>query len=385
MSHETTNRHTQHQQLPFHTARSSHGPKVAPFVPAYAPTNIPPMGSLPSTRPFSSTSQHNKKAPKQAAPKKSSKKKQPRPVKAPITKPPAPTESYLARATTPPVRLQTPQRLLIILDLNGTLLYRGNKGGTGYTPRADLANFLAYCLKHHSLMIWSSATPRNVKELCSKIFRPEERTNLVAEWGRDKLGLSAREYGEKVQVYKRLSKVWEDEAIQKWCPSYTEFEGTIWGPGYREWRETVWGQHNTLLVDDSAEKARSEPWNLVRVPEFVKVKGGEDAEGVLAQVAGWIDEAKMWTDVSAFSASQGKNFALGKGWDWKWEEVEKVDEVGRIVESLEVQELSSGSSDSSESSEPSEFDGFTDSDSEGGVKLPRDRLGELESKPSMSH
>ena len=331
----------QHRQLPIHTFRNHARPEARPPVPSYVPLNISPLGTLPDLRRISTSAPHPKA--RETTSQKPSKKIDS--VKEPATsKRPTPTEAYLTQASIPPTRLLKPQHLLIILDLNGTLLARKTRSrSSSYNPRADLSDFLTYCLKHHSLMIWSSATPRTVKQLCSQILRPEERGSLVAEWGRDKLGLSSWQYREKVQVYKCLDRVWGHQGIQETCPGY--------GGGER------WGQHNTLLVEDSAEKARSEPWNLVQVPELASVGGGdrEEAEGVLTQVAGWINEARSWSDVSAFSASAGRRFALGRGWDWKWETAQLEDEGQRVVDVLKTGNPSRVSEDSNE---------------EGGVKLP---------------
>ena len=330
----------QHRQLPIHTFRNRARPEARPSVPSYVPLNISPLGTLPDIRHISSSATH----PKSREPASQIPDKKIDTVKQVATpKRPAPSEAYLAQASNPPTRLVKPQHLLIILDLNGTLLARKTRSrSSSYNPRASLSDFLTYCLKHHSLMIWSSATPRTVKQLCSQIMRPEERGALVAEWGRDKLGLSSRQYREKVQVYKCLDRVWGYQAIQETCP------------GYREGNR--WGQHNTLLVEDSAEKARSEPWNLVQVPELARVGevNREEGEGVLTQVAGWINEARLWSDVSAFSASAGRRFALGKGWHWNWETAQVGDEGRRVVDVLKTEEPSRVSEDSNE---------------EGGVKL----------------
>jgi hypothetical protein len=56
---------------------------------------------------------------------------------------PKPTEEYLEQASLPPRRLTGPKKLLIVLDLNGTLLVRSNRG-SNYTPRPHVDEFLAY-------------------------------------------------------------------------------------------------------------------------------------------------------------------------------------------------------------------------------------------------
>ena len=152
-----------------------------------------------------------------------------------------PTPNYLSRAFTPPVRLRNPQHFLLILDLNGTLLNR-KRGGKTYHPRLSLPQFLAYCLANHSLLVWSSAVPANVHGVCSALFTPHQRSLLLGEWGRETFGLTSAQYKERVQVYKRLSRVWKNKSIQARHPRAKD--------GKR------WGQRNTVLIDDSLEKAR---------------------------------------------------------------------------------------------------------------------------------
>lgn len=111
---------------------------------------------------------------------------------------------------------------------------------------------------------------------------------LLGEWGRDTLGLTSTQYKERVQVYKRLDRIWDNENLQRLHPD-------------SELGET-WGQHNTVLVDDSVLKAMAQPFNHVEVPEFVR--GGSEKEGrggdVLEQVVEYLEEARNWSDISGF-------------------------------------------------------------------------------------
>ena len=75
---------------------------------------------------------------------------------------PTPTPAYLGDAHADPNLLSSPQRLLLVLDLNGTLLYRP-RASQNYTPRPCLSNFLNYAFANHSLLVWSSAQPYTVK------------------------------------------------------------------------------------------------------------------------------------------------------------------------------------------------------------------------------
>jgi len=131
------------------------------------------------------------------------------------------SETTLGEATRGAERLT---RKLLVLDLNGTLLYRSphrsrRNSGSGvkeegiYTqfnpsqprsirtahPRPYLVPFCNY-LFHPSTkqwldtMVWSSAQPHNVDDMVEKCFGVMKR-ELVAIWARDRLGLAAGDYG----------------------------------------------------------------------------------------------------------------------------------------------------------------------------------------------
>lgn len=185
-------------------------------------------------------------------------------------------------------------------DLNGTLIYR-KVGKTAYHKRPRLETFLADVFANHTMMIWTSARPHNAATILQMLLDPTKRSNLVAAWARDTLSLTPEQYEGKVQVYKRLERIWRDKFLQATYPGVL---GGHWGPA------------NTLLMDDSVEKARAQPFNLVNVPELQR--DGLDAEDaaefpVLMQVKGYLDEARWWSDVSAFVRL--RPFAVGQGWE----------------------------------------------------------------------
>src|SRR3569833_1481477 len=168
---------------------------------------------------------------------------------------PAPTAAYLAQAGRPARQLQRPQPLLVVLDLNGTLLHRPNrKRPTHFVARRYARDFLNYLLDTFWVVIWSSARPGNITGMTEQLLTPAQRARLVAVWSRDDFGLSPADYGRRVQCYKRLAALWADARVASSHPHFAAGDGR-------------WGQANTVLVDDSVEKARSEPYNLVRIPE----------------------------------------------------------------------------------------------------------------------
>ena len=214
---------------------------------------------------------------------------------------PEPTKAYLAKANSLAARLPFPQSLLLFLDLNGTLLYRTKKA-LNYVPRPGLESFLDYCFANHNVLIWSSARPHNVAGVCKKVFNPVQHELLLGQWGRDTLGLTPKQYHQRVQVYKHLDFVWSNVEIQSRHPGFPE--------GGR------WGQHNTVLIDDSATKAAAQPFNLIEVPEFVSADDAvEVSRGTLGQVVSRLEEVRLWTDVSAIMRAQLTEEKNGKEQD----------------------------------------------------------------------
>lgn len=217
--------------------------------------------------------------------------------------PPEPTAAYLNQAGTPPTRLPRPQNLLVVSDINGTLIYR-RVGQTIFQTRPSLKGFLEHVFATHTMMIWTSARPQNVNVILDKLVTPSQRSQLVASWARDTLSLTPEQYNGKVQVYKRLESVWSDKSIQRAHPSFRSDRGK-------------WSQSNTLLIDDSTEKARAQPYNLVNVPELLenghKAEKAAQLTPVLDQVRGYLDEARSWSDVSAFARL--RPFKVGQGWE----------------------------------------------------------------------
>lgn len=162
---------------------------------------------------------------------------------------PKPTTSYLEQANLPPRRLSSPKKLLVVLDLNGTLLLRSNRG-SNYTPRPHVPEFLTYCLEHHALIIWSSARPHNVKAMVAQLFTPEQHAKLVKIWSREHLRLG-KHFEAKVQVYKQLPWLWEDAEVQASFPTTADQPFRV-EDGWKEAPPAKWDQSNTVLLDDSS-------------------------------------------------------------------------------------------------------------------------------------
>lgn len=198
---------------------------------------------------------------------------------------PEPTVQYLLQSHAPSSPLSEPRRILVVMDLNGTLLYRPYKRRPfHFIERPHAKSFLNYCLNNFYVAIWSSARPDNVEKMVERLLTPQQVKKCILVWGRDKFGLSAADYDSRVQCYKRLTRIWSDPQVKASFPATA--------PGGR------WDQSNTVLVDDSREKARSEPHNILEIPDFAGLAG--EPANVLPQVHDYINSLCYQSNVSGF-------------------------------------------------------------------------------------
>lgn len=200
---------------------------------------------------------------------------------------------YRLEAAKEPTTHATPQKLLIILDLNGTLLYRTRNGASGKVHlRPGLTPLLDYLFANHVVMVFTSAMPSSASSMLKQFLHPKHRSQLAAVWARDRLELNPEQYHNKVQVYKKLDKIWQDAEIQKRAPAHAP-----------------WDQTNTVLVDDSKLKAISQPHNLIQVSEYTskddpaRNKKSHDQAAkiqrdILKQLEMKLEELKYQKDVS---------------------------------------------------------------------------------------
>ena len=199
---------------------------------------------------------------------------------------PKPSEAYLSQAGRTPERSSSPRPLLVVIDLNGTLIHRNVGGGQAFIARPRMREFLTYLLAEHKVIVWSSARPSNVRAISDRLFC-DAATKPVRVWDRSHLRLTPEQYTQRVQVYKQLGWIWADPSIQR--------ESAVH-------QQSTWSQANTVLVDDSEEKAASEPHNLVRIDNFEArpEQLGREGSDVLGQVVRYLRVASEHVDVSAF-------------------------------------------------------------------------------------
>lgn len=194
---------------------------------------------------------------------------------------PEPTPAYLLRASLLPQVFPEPQPVLVVIDLNGTLVHRPTRRNPhNIVARPHARLFLKYCIETFRVVIWSSARPGNVRTMCERLLDPLQLQRVIAIWGRDRFGLSAEDYNQRTQCYKRLTQLWADPTIAAAHPS-----------------GGVWNQGNTVLIDDSVEKARSEPYNAITLPEYV---GKRENPPVLPLVHDYLNLLAWHADISTY-------------------------------------------------------------------------------------
>ncbi|KAJ5173862.1 uncharacterized protein N7500_001793 [Penicillium coprophilum] len=248
----------------------------------------------------------------------------------PPVKVPLPTLQYTNQASLKPEKTEK-RPLLVILDLNGTLIYRKlRKFPPKFARRTGLDHFLATLIENYKVMIWSSSQPPTVNAVCEQIFPGPMHDSLVAIWGRDKFGLTAGQYNKKLQVYKELHKVWADPNIQGAFPgnehlkdSPASLSGTQSTQNNRKQKhreaETAklpaghrWDQTNTILIDDSKLKASSEPFNILEIPEF-NDNPNIDETKLFIKVLNRLDYLAHHDDVSKVLCTWNERVDRGEG------------------------------------------------------------------------
>lgn len=233
----------------------------------------------------------------------------------------------MLQALKPPQKSPSRRPLLIILDLNGTLIFRKHrKLPPVFARRHGLDEFLDELTSKYSVMIWTSSKPPTLNAVCDKLFDGEKRKRMVALWGRDKFGLTPVQYNAKLQVYKELRKVWTAPEIQAVYPGNEDVkpaappkrsggkhskksrkrqQAGAFPPGQR------WDQTNTILIDDSKLKALSEPFNILEIPEFTNDSNIDESD-LFTKVLAKLDVLSRHDDVSKVLRQWNERVAQGE-------------------------------------------------------------------------
>ncbi|KAI9275714.1 hypothetical protein BDA99DRAFT_496274 [Phascolomyces articulosus] len=190
-----------------------------------------------------------------------------------------PSEAYMTLSEKPSEVLKEPvdNKKLIILDLNGTLASRTQNRQSMYVrPYQDI--FLDYIFKHFKVMVWSSAQPHSVTNMC-QLFGDYEK-DLLRAWDRRYFSLTPAEYNRKSITLKDLEVIWDN---------LDEEDGTF-------------DATNTILVDDSPAKAILQPYNSIHLCEFSHTSPTflHYGESELLHVVRYLEELRFQSNVCHF-------------------------------------------------------------------------------------
>jgi len=199
---------------------------------------------------------------------------------------------YYNITSQPSTNLAQPSPKLIILDLNGTLVFR--KKVRNITLRPFIDEFINYLFNDENnflVMVWSTARPENVDIMVNVIFE-DRRENLIAVWGRDKFGFTEQEYQAHTLSIKNLETVWN--ALN---PQIANFKNKLKN-SFRN--SLIFDPTNTILIDDSRSKTQLQPYNAIHPREFDRdsVRDGGDTE--LKKIIEYLELVKYQSNVASY-------------------------------------------------------------------------------------
>ncbi|KAJ3201641.1 hypothetical protein HDU82_007963 [Entophlyctis luteolus] len=184
----------------------------------------------------------------------------------------------------PPTLYRQRHQLLIVLDLNGTLIDRLGRGHertlANRNPlcpaapdltlnnhkvylRPYLDTFFGFLFANFHVAAWTSATPRNSGPLVEFIFEPfGGAENLEFVWNREHCIIEPAPDNPYNSV-KDLRKIWKAKHS---ISSELSRGGSV---NFEDANpQGIWNEHNTILIDDSASKSCRTPANHLLVPSF---------------------------------------------------------------------------------------------------------------------
>lgn len=153
---------------------------------------------------------------------------------------------------------------------------------------------------------------------------PEDASHphLHAVWARDRLDLSPAQYEAKVATIKDLEKVWSSLNVS------TEGKESL-----------CWSQENTILVDDSSDKAKLQPFNHLKLPSYdhaaAMLQQADDKSGDtgLLQAVAALEAVRRESNISnkirnGVFAGVGENDAA----EWTLRGTNRLEELGYTVQ-----------------------------------------------------
>lgn len=168
-----------------------------------------------------------------------------------------------------------PSKILIVLDLNGTLMHRiGSQqlkllhsrepplpppdnvlGGKKIYYRPHLDRFLEFLFARFQVGTWTSALEKNAIHMVTSLIPEHLRSQLKFNWTRERCTLvgPAKDHAS----IKDLHKLWSDPIAQS----------------------NGWTYRNTILIDDTDDKAARNPQNALHLRAFDVTDPSLDWEG----------------------------------------------------------------------------------------------------------
>ncbi|KAF9292604.1 hypothetical protein BGZ68_000008 [Mortierella alpina] len=210
------------------------------------------------------------------------------------------TPTYMPLAQQQPITLPKSRRILVILDLNGTLFYRTAGPARTIKPRPHLKQFLDFLFKYCRVMVWSSARPESVQAMLKAGFKSNGYSpdHLDRVWSRDHFKLHEIDYTRKVLTLKDLEYVWEEiEAERATAKEEQLKEGEMYGMHY--------DQTNTVLIDDSTDKSQLQPYNCLVLADFDKELAAAGTDTELLKVKQYLSRLIYEQNVSATEVAEG--------------------------------------------------------------------------------
>ncbi|KAF8926293.1 HAD-like domain-containing protein [Dissophora ornata] len=199
-------------------------------------------------------------------------------------------DSYNIVSLMDPKHSTTPRKLLVILDLNGTLFYKEDSPKKTIHARPHLSPFLKFLFKHCRVMIWSSARPSSVENAVKVLGGRVDEIDRV--WSRANFKLSEVDYHRKVLTLKDLEVVWKAIGTERLTASFEDRQDGG--------RCGIYNQTNTVLIDDSPHKSQLQPYNCIVLPKFNRERAfsGDDSE--LLKVKCYLRQLMTQYNVSAY-------------------------------------------------------------------------------------
>ena len=175
---------------------------------------------------------------------------------------------------------------LVVLDLNGTLIYRTKKGKTIH-PRPYLHHFLDTLFPYFHVMVWSSARPESVRRMIKEAFAPRHQLHLIDVWDREDFGLTKKEYLSNTSTVKHLSRIRNSFGFAHSPDEFNE-------------------QKMILVEDERIKVADDEVRNWVSVSTWNGNHHGEDDQ--LLQLSRWFDNVIQ---------EKRRIESMGREWDFR--------------------------------------------------------------------